>query len=56
MTPVQMTLELEEDVLDISDDEVEFVGETYAATEGLDVSDEEVEFKDDEDAREDERE
>lgn len=45
----QLDLELEDDMIDVSDDEVEFVNETFAATEGLDVSDEEVEFTDEED-------
>lgn len=56
MTPEQLDLEFEDDVLDVSDDEVEFVNETNASDEGLDVSDEEVEFEDDEDEWEDEEE
>jgi len=46
MTPEQLDLELEDDMLDVADDEVEFVHEFTAAAEGLDVSDEEVEFED----------
>lgn len=53
MTPEQLDLELEDDMMDVSDDEVEFVNETFAATEGLDVSDEEIEFAEDDDDSED---